>query len=245
MALFNPYAVVLVEENDVLNARLMPGADHTVVGTLPAEATDIELTGKEALVGDHRWVGVFLPEGRAGWVNAYYLTEQVPSAVFCTDPQITSLVASLRQALFNRDGLLLSSLVSPTHGLQLSYLHNGNRLSYTPEAAGRLFQSDYAVEWGLHPASGLPVRGVFQEIVLPDLLDVLVADFQIQCNRPDLGGGNYIYQWPAPYRNINYLALHKPGPPGNELAWRTWIAGVEYVYSRPYLFALVHLFWEP
>lgn len=245
MALFNPYAVILVPANDVLNARLMPGANNTVVGTLPPGATGIELTGKQAFVGDDHWVGVFLPGGRAGWVNAYYLTEQVPSAVFCTDPQITPMVASLRQALIDRNGALLSSLVSPAHGLEVSYLHNGNHAHYSPEEAGWLFQSDYVMDWGLHPASGLPVKGAFRETVLPDLLDVLAADFQLQCNRPDLGGGNYTYVWPERYHNINYLVLHRPGTPGAELDWRTWIAGVEYVQGRPYLFALVHLFWEP
>jgi hypothetical protein len=245
MALFNPYAVVLVEENDSLNARLMPGVNNTVVGALPAGATGIELTGKEAFVGDDRWVGAFLPEGRAGWVNAFYLTEQVPSSVFCTDPQNTQLLAHLRQALIDGDGQLLGSLVSPLHGLDVAYLHNGNTANYTPEEASWVFQSDYAMDWGMHPASGLMVSGAFRETVLPDLLDVLAAQYQTHCNIPDLGGGNYTYQWPGRYRNINYLVLHKPGPAGNELAWRTWIAGIEYVAGRPYLFALVHLFWEP
>jgi hypothetical protein len=245
MALFNPYAVVLVEGNDGLNARLMPGANNPVIGTFPSDTTGIELTGKEAFVGDDRWVGAFLPGGKAGWVNAYFLTEQVPNAVFCTDPQIPQLIASLRQALVDHDGQLLASLVSPVHGLAVNYLHSGNTANYSPEEAGWVLQSDYAVDWGVHPASGLKVSGSFRETVLPDLLDVLAAQYQTRCNLTDLGGGNYTYQWPAPYRNINYLVLHKPGPPGNELSWRTWIAGIEYVQGQPYLFALAHLFWEP
>lgn len=245
MAIYNPYAVVLVEGNDVLNARLMPGANNPVVGTLPPEATGLELTGKDAFVGDDRWVGVYLPEGGAGWVNAYYLTEQVTSADFCADPRLGQLVADFRQAIIDGDGQLLSSLVSPAHGLDVAYLHNGNTANYTPEEAGWIFQSDFVMDWGAHPASGLKVSGAFQETVLPDLMDVLANTFQVRCNNPDLGGGNYTYQWPRRYGNINYLVLHKPGPPGNELSWRTWIAGIEYVEGRPYLFALVHLFWEP
>ena len=243
--LHNPYAVVLVADNDVLNARRLPGSTHPVVGTLPPDATGLELTGKDAIVGDDRWVEIRLPTGGSGWVNAYYLTEQVASAAFCADPRLGQLVVNLRQAMLDGDGQLLSSLVSPTHGLDLLYLRTGNTANYSAAEASWIFQSDYVMNWGVHPASGLNVTGSFSETALPDLIDVMASTFQTQCNNPDLGGGNYVYTWPMQYRNINYLVLHKPGPPGNELAWRTWIAGIEYVAGQPYLFSLVHLFWEP
>ena len=178
-------------------------------------------------------------------MNAVYLTEQVSSADFCADPQVTRLIEGLQRALMDNDGKVLGSLVSPAHGLDVAYLHNGNIANYSPEEAGWLFQSDYVMDWGAHPASGLEVTGSFRKTVLPDLMDVLGSTYQAQCNKPDLGGGNYTYTWPVRYQNINYLVLHKPGPPGNELAWRTWIAGIEYVGGQPTLFALVHLFWEP
>lgn len=241
----NPYAVILVAENDVLNVRQAPGANQPVVATLPPTATGIRLTGQERRVTDDRWVEISLPGGGTGWVNAYYLTEQVPSSAFCADPQAAQLIVRLRQALIDGDGGLLSSLVSPAHGLDLTYLRTGNTANYTSEEASWVFQSDYDMDWGTHPASGLKVVGTFQETALPDLLDVLAETFQTRCNSTDLGGGNYTYAWPARYRNINYLVLHKPGLPGNELSWRTWIAGIEYVDGRPYLFALAHLFWEP
>jgi hypothetical protein len=242
---YNPYAVVLVAANDVLNVRRAPGASNPVVGTLPPDASGLQLTGKQASVGDDHWVELRLPGGGTGWANAFYLTEQVAGTAFCTDPQTSQIITGLRQALSDNNGPLLSSLVSPVHGLDVAYLHNGNTANYTPEEAGWVFQSDYAMDWGAHPASGLKVSGTFRETVLPDLLDVLNAQFQTRCNTGDLGGGNYTYLWPERYQNINYLVLHKPGPPGNELSWRTWIAGIEYVEGRPYLFSLVHLFWEP
>jgi hypothetical protein len=245
MTVYNPYAVVLVPAGDVLNLRQAPGPSQPVLATLPATATGLQLTGRQQMVNDQRWVEVSLPAGATGWVNAYYLAEQAPGADLCSDPQVTRLIADLRQALAGQDGPLLSSLVSPVHGLDLAYLHNGNTANYSPQEAGWVFQSDYLMDWGAHPASGLEVKGAFRDTALPDLLDVLNAQYETRCNSADLGGGNYTYQWPERYRNINYLVLHKPGPPGNELAWRTWIAGIEYVQSRPYLFALVHLFWEP
>ena len=101
------------------------------------------------------------------------------------------------------------------------------------------------MDWGAHPASGLKVVGALSRELRCPTCWMWWLNIQAQCNSPDLGGGNYNYLWPSRYRNINYLVLHKLGPPGNELSWRTWIAGIEYVDGRPYLFALVHLFWEP
>jgi len=242
---YNPYAVVLVAEDDVLNVRQAPGASQPVIATLPATATGVQLTGRQQMVGVDRWVEVHLPGGSTGWVNAYYLTEHATSAAFCADPRLGQLVANLRQAIIDDDGKILSSLVSPAHGLDLVYLRTGNTANYSAAEAIWVFQSDYVMDWGTHPASGLKVSGTFRETALPDLQDVLASTFQVQCSSSDLGGGNYTYQWPTRYRNINYLVLHKPGPPGNELSWRTWIAGIEYVKGRPYLFTLVHLFWEP
>ena len=242
---YNPYAVVLVAASDVLNVRQAPGPSYPVIATLPATATGLQLTGQQKMVDGNLWVEISLPGGGAGWVNAYYLTEQVPGAGLCTDPQVTRLIDNFRQALAAQDGELLSSLVSPAHGLDATYLHSGNTANYSPQEAGWVFQSDYLMDWGAHPASGLKVSGTFRDTALPDLQDVLNAQYQVRCNPTGLGGGNYTYQWPERYRNINYLVLHKPGPPDNELAWRTWIVGIEYVENRPYLFALVHLFWEP
>jgi hypothetical protein len=241
----NPYAVVLVPAGDVLNVRRSPGASQPVIATLPSSAAGLQLTGRQQLVDGDRWVEVSLPGGATGWVNAYYLTEQVPAASLCSDPQVTRLLEDFRRALAEQDGALLSALVSPVHGLDLAYFHNGNTANYSPQEAAWVFQSDYRVDWGAHPASGLEVNGTFRDTALPDLLDVLNAQYQTRCDGAGLDGGNYTYLWPERYRNISFLALHKPGPPENELAWRTWVAGVEYLQGRPYLFALVHLFWEP
>ena len=47
--LHNPYAVVLVAQNDVLNVRKAPGASNPVVGTLPPDATGLQLTARQAI----------------------------------------------------------------------------------------------------------------------------------------------------------------------------------------------------
>ncbi len=239
------HAVVLVAENDVLNVRQAPGADSAIIDRLPFDATGVVLTGKQSPVGDQRWAEIQRPAGGTGWVNAQYLTEYIPPATFCSDDRPAALLVELGNALRQRDGIQLARLVSPIHGLDITYLRTGNTANYTSDEARWVFESDYQTNWGVHPASGKPIQDTFQNTVLPDLLDVLDSSYTTTCNNPTLDAGNYTYQWPARYRNFNVSSLHKPGPPSNELSWRTWLAGIEYVNGQPYLFALVHLFWEP
>jgi hypothetical protein len=242
----NPaYAVVLVEENDNLNVRKEPGANGSIVDRLPFDATGILPTGKQSPVGDQRWVEIQHPDGGSGWVNALYLTEYIPRDIFCSDPRPTALLGELGEALRQKDGRQLARLVSPTHGLDITYFRSGNTANYTSDEARWVFESDYETNWGVHPASGKTTKGTFQDVVLPDLLDTLDNQYITTCNNLVLESGNYTYQWPARYRNFNFYSVHKPGSPGNELAWRTWLAGYEMVNGEPYLSVLIHLFWEP
>jgi hypothetical protein len=90
--------------------------------------------------------------------------------------------------------------------------------------------------------------GSFHGTVLPKLLDVLNAPapgYTLGCNSVNVGGASYNTSWPAIYANVNYYSLHKPGPVGNELSWRTILVGVEYVNGQPYVFGLIQLEWEP
>jgi hypothetical protein len=239
------YAVVLVKEDDVLNVRKAAGVNQPILGKLAYNAAGIALTGKEQWVGDDRWVEVRHAQAGTGWVNAYYLTEYVSAAQFCADNQVNILLDNLRRAVTTSDGNLFASIITPIHGLSLHYFRTGNVANYSPEEAKWVFQSDYSMNWGTHPASGLEVRGTFREVVLPTIIETFESGPTLECNAPDLGGGNYIYTWPAEYATINYYRVYKPGTPGVDLDWRTYLVGVEYVNGKPFLFALIHTFWEP
>ncbi len=241
-----PYAVIQVTRNDTLNMRQGPGIKYRVVDRLAPDTINVQLTGKSERVGEARWVEAVRPSGNGtGWVSSVYLTEYVSPQAFCADKRVPQMLEQVGQAFIKQDGKLLSTLVSPEHGLDVTYLRTGNTASYTPEEARWMFESTYQMNWGTHPASGQAIQGPFHDKVLPDLLDVLSNPHETICNNPAMGGSNYTFQWPPRYRNINFYALYKPGPAGEELAWRTWLAGVEYVNGQPYLFALLHLFWEP
>jgi hypothetical protein len=241
-----PYAVIGVARNDTLNIREAAGINTKIVARLNHDTINLWLTGKEQTASGRRWVEVLRP-GRpgTGWVNAAYLTEYVAPQVFCADPRAQAVLDQAASAFQKGNGKQLAALVSPLHGLDVTYLRTGSVANYTPEEAQFVFDSTYAMKWGTHPASGAPVTGSFHDLVLPDLLDVLNGKYETICNNPALGGHSYTFEWPPKYRNINFFALYKPGPAGQELAWRTWLVGFEYVKGEPKLFALMHLFWEP
>jgi hypothetical protein len=50
---------------------------------------------------------------------------------------------------------------------------------------------------------------------------------------------------PWPYAGIRYYNLYKPGTPGIELDYRTWLIGFEYIDGQPYLHSMVTVVWEP
>lgn len=239
------YAVIFVKEGEVLNIHTSPDPESAVIAQYSAKATGIELSGKDKWINDNRWVEVVISSNQTGWVNSYYLTEWWTPRAFCADVQIITLLSELQIAVSDNDGKLLASLISPSHGLNLHYFRFGNVANYNTEEAKWLFQSDYIMNWGLHPASGLEVKGIFREVVLPHLSDVLLQQYTLTCHDLATGGSSYIYLWPFDYSNINFVSMYKPGSPGVELDWRTWLVGIEYVKSKPYLFALIHLFWEP
>lgn len=241
-----PYAIINVNRNDSLNVRGGPGVKFPIVEELPVEANQIYSTGQVQEVAKNRWVEVKLLSGSGtGWVNAAYLTEYVDPQAFCADARVPSLLDQVGQALNDQNGEALATLVSPIHGLDVTYFRTGKTANYTPDETRFLFTSEYQMNWGTQPASGLQVKGTFHEQVLPQLVEVLGSPHERICNQPRLGGASYAYTWPAQHRYINFYSLYKPGPTGQELAWRTWLAGIEYFGGQPYLFSLIHLFWEP
>jgi hypothetical protein len=239
-----PYGVILVEENDVLNIRMGPGINYPIVGTFFSSAINVQWTGESAIVKDALWVQVQRKNGHVGWVNAYYLTEYIAPDAFCQDARVLTLLDDFKEAMNNADGRLFSSLVSPLHGLELYYWRYGPSANYTAAEASWVFNSTYQVNWGAG-ASGLDETGTFREVPLPRLLEVVNdGNSEQKCNDAS-AASMYIEPWPKPYANINFYDLHKPGTPEIDLDWQTWLAGVEYVGGKPYLFALIHFQWEP
>ncbi|MBN2388253.1 MAG: SH3 domain-containing protein [Anaerolineales bacterium] len=240
-----PYAVVRVLPGDTLNIRSAAGVGNSVVGSFPATAANVMRSGPSTVIDGQIWVQVQNPTGGTGWVSAAYLSETVTPATFCADGRVNDLLTNFGNALRTSNGDLLASLVSPAHGLDVRTWRQSTPINFMPEFARWVFESTYEHNWGMDPASGYATVGSFEEVILPNLLDVYEASYTLSCNTVQVGGASYDASWPAEYTHLNYYSLYKPGTPGTELDWRTWLVGIEYVSGQPYLFSLIHFQWEP
>jgi hypothetical protein len=239
------YSVVLVPEGSSLAAYTAPGNTSSLAGGIPPDYSGLVPTGRVSTIGAETWVEIVLPGGGTGWVDRFNLTEYASPAEFCADARVPVLFTSFQAALNNNDGRLLTPIVSPVHGLTVEYLHGGTPRVYPVAEVGFVFGRLEIVDWGLGPASGLPVEGSFAEMVRPDLLTVFGATYETHCREITLGGASYSPDWPFIWQNVNYISVYKPGSPDQELDWMTWVVGIEYVDGAPYLFSLTRYNWEP
>jgi hypothetical protein len=240
-----PYGVILTAASDILNIRSGAGVSYPVTASFPATATNVMRTGPSTMVGEDFWVEVTKPSGGTGWVNGYYLTEYVAPAVFCGSTAVTNLITKLDTALTTRNGVSLSALTSPAHGISVYLWRYGKSVTFMPDDSRWVFDSTYKHDWGDAPGSGLVTIGSFQVEVLPKLQEVFNASYTLTCNSlgtaPNYGGE----PWPVLYTNVNYYTVFKTGTPGVDLDFRFFLVGVEFVSGQPYIFSLIHFAWEP
>ncbi len=241
-----PYAVVMVNPNDVLNIRSGPGVSNSIIGSFPYNATNIILTGRSSIVSGDTWVEVQKPDGGTGWVNFYYLTEQVDPTAFCADGRVSALVEQFRQAITDLNGQVLSNLVSARHGLSVHYLpYTSNVVFFAPSQITSIFTSSTVYNWGPGPGGGPDVFGTFSGAIRPKLLDVLNhPQYQTFCQELRAGSLSPEFAWPARYKNFRYYTLYRPASP-DSLDWRAWTLAIELVNGEPKITAMLQYQWEP
>jgi hypothetical protein len=165
------------------------------------------------------------------------------SSNICNDPQATALIDSLKKAVTTADGQLLASLVSPTNGMDVAFFHNGNVINYDQTHAKFLFETTYQANWGNEPGSGAEKDGSFHDVVVPELVKIFNEPYTLRCNELKYGGASYPVTFP--YKK-DFYSIYYPGTTANgNMDWHTWVAGIEYVNGKPYLYALRQFFWEP
>ena len=177
-----------------------------------------------------------LPPGATGSAPAN------PSTI-CNDPQVTALIDSFKKAILTSDGPLLSSLVSPSRGMDVAYFRDGTVITYQQEHAKFLFETTFEVDWGTEPGSGAMKRGSFHDVVLPELVSIFNQPYTLHCNELKHGGATYEMVWEY---ESEFYSIYFPGTPANgNMDWHTWVMGIEYVSGKPYIYALIQFFWEP
>ena len=171
-------------------------------------------------------------------------TVPVPNpSTICNDPQVTAMIDSFKSAILKSDGPLLSSLISPSRGMDVAYYRDGTVITYKPEQAKFLFETTFQVDWGTEPGSGAPKRGSFHDVIVPALQQLFNQSYTLHCNELKLGGATYEAAWPY---ESEFYSIHFPGTqPNGNMDWQTWAMGIEYVNGKPYVYALIQYFWEP
>jgi hypothetical protein len=233
------YRVAYVTADDVLNVRPGPGIEFDVIGTLAPQATGVQAASSRA---DEEWVEIEAG-AQIGWVNRYFLTEQVLPETFCNDPAVQEVVEAFLVSLEASAGEELEQLIHPQRGLLVRVNWWNNELRYSQTEAQGLFSGDDQRDWGYQDGSGEPIEGSFGEVVLPLLAQDVAGDPQFYCNELVTGASAGLIQLPFEYEAVNYIAVHRPATE-NELDWGTWVLGIEYWQGQPFLSFLVHYQWE-
>jgi hypothetical protein len=234
------YAVVGIDEGGQLPVRETAGVSGVVNGYLTPQQKAVRLTGKTTLLGSSEWVEVLRVDGRMGWVPASMLTEYVPSEIFCADSRANDIVSSFVEAVRDRDGDRLASLVSESRGLLIRVDWWNPEIRFSKEQVADLFADPTSVDWGAHFASNTRITGSFADIILPEIDDVLVGGAALACDDFQVRSLVQGIRRPAAYQNFNFYNFYRAAPEGgSEFNWRAWSILIEYVDGQPHLVGLV------
>ncbi len=167
----------------------------------------------------------------------------VVSGNTCGDPQVIALIDALKSSVLTSNGGTLSSLISPTRGMEVRWVRYGTAVTYTPEQAKFLYETTFEVNWGAAPGSGLDKVGAFHDVIIPDLARLLNQPYTLHCSELKHGGATYEPEWLHPG---DFYSIYFPGTEQNGfLDWHTWALGIEYEGGKPYIYAMMQFFWEP
>lgn len=238
------YSVVNISKFEAaLNVRTAAGINNPLSGTFPYTTTEIARLGPPEIVGSAEWWQVVKTGGVTGWVNASYLTEYVPSATFCSDSKVKTLLTDLGTAIKETNGAALTALVSPKHGLDFRLVSNNTPVNYPASDAATVFTSNAVQNWGAALGSdAVKVNGTFADVMQPKLLEVFKSSYELSCNTAGKIVSPANISWPSAYSTVNFYTLYKPAADEKD-KWRAFMVGIEYIEGKPYVFALVN--FEP
>jgi hypothetical protein len=235
------YAAVWALSDEGLIIRSQAGISSTIAEVLPWDSREIYLTGNRSLLGSSLWLEIQTESGNNGWVRARNLTEYIPSDQFCNDMVTRSLLDSFQQTLQARDGTALKELVSPNRGLSIRLNWYSPDVTYAITEVNSIFIDTRELDWGIMADSGLQVVGSFEAVIQPKLEDVFSGIPEVLCNELKWGSTAGQVLWPEELDRLNFYTFHRSAKEGgNELDWRTWAVGIEYVNNQPFIAILIH-----
>ena len=167
---------------------------------------------------------------------------------FCEDPQTMDFTEQFIRAIEEESGELLGYEITHRGGLNIRLEWWNTNVHFTKDAVVKLFEDDTFYDWGIADGSGEPVQGSFMDVVQPKLLDVVEGDDVIRCDTLDFGVASGpsagLVEWPEDIPARHYIAIYRPAPADQDMDWRTWVLGFQYVDGTPYISYLVQYHWE-
>lgn len=239
------YRVVYVESGDSLNVRDAAGVDNDVIATLAPGAAGIKMEVASERVGASRWVEISR-EDLGGWVNDAFLTEVVPSDIFCADDAARKALDDLITGYAEQRPLAMTGQDQDSlRGLRVRHDWWNPEVQFSTEALTGLFADGESRDWGSAMGSGLPLQGSFKEIIHPLLEQDLLGGTEFGCNEILHGATAGLVQLPPAYEGVNFYSVHRPPPEdGNEFDWGTWVVGIEHWQGRYIVTFLIHYAYE-
>jgi hypothetical protein len=156
----DPYAVVGVTLDDVLNVRAGAGVAKRIVGTIPPTGVGVQVGESGVEVSGSLWLPVWY-QGLEGWVNSNYLARQVGSL----DEGIRARAVQIILTLRDHDMGALAALVHPVKGLRFSpytFVSNENLLFSAAKVAD-LWSDPVVYHWGVTEGLGDPIDLTYQD----------------------------------------------------------------------------------
>ncbi len=237
-----PYTVVNVATDDVLNVRAQAGVTHPTVGTIPPCGMDVHVTGSGREVDGEVWVPIRY-EDVTGWANSNYLARQVGSV----RAEAAVRAAEIIMAIKDEDLTTLASLVHPDIGVRFSpYTYvRGEDLVFSAERVKDLLADQTVYSWGAFDGSGEPIRFTFREYYDRFIYDADFARPHVVGFNETIGMGNTINNISEAYPQAITIEYHFEGfdPQFVGLDWRSLRLVLEENEAAWYLVAVVHDEW--
>ncbi len=239
----DPYAVVDVAADDVLNMRAGPGVQFSVVGTLPYFAEGVQIAPAEVTVDGSPWVPAkYL--GTAGWVNRNYLARQMGYV----DEKIAARAAEIIFAIKNRDMVTLAASTHPQKGVRFSpytFVDTANDLVFSAADLPAAMNDPTVFTWGAFDGSGEPIEMTFAEYWARFVYDADFARPEIIGFNQIVGHGNTINNIAEVYPGAVVVEYHFSGfdPQYDGMDWRSLRLVLEPFDGAWMLVGIVHDEW--
>jgi hypothetical protein len=163
----------------------------------------------------------------------------------CAEPEVTELVARLRQAIATENEEDLAALIHPQRGLTVRMAWWNPPVTFSGEAAASLLSDTTSHDWGIEDGSGFAITGSFAEVALPPLHKDLVEAREIGCGEILHGATAGLVQLPPEDEGLDYVSLYRPAPPDViEFDWGTWVVGYEEWQGEPRMTTLIYYRYE-